>query len=140
MIERTRYIKDYDGTKLGVITFLYENGKFGAGMSICKIDEDKFDKVAGKTLAMERAVANLNAAPVLLKDLVKVRDLKSLAKITSCSIPKNMNVKITLTDDGEEEVEGVDTVYRMITALEAFRSLFGDMLYTLALTKVREDS
>lgn len=136
MLERTRYIKDVDGTKFGVLTFLYENGKFGAGMSVCKLDEDKFDRVAGKEIAKERAIANLKASPVLLKDLVKVRSFRDLAKITSCSIPSNMHI----SKDCENMDSRADTIYRMATALGTYHELFGDLLYSLALAKVRAEA
>ena len=52
--DRFGYCKNY-----GVATLIYENGKFGAGISI-RNPKDNFDKEGGKTLARTRALKNLN--------------------------------------------------------------------------------
>lgn len=58
------YLKDRYGFcgNYGVATLVYENGKFGAGISI-RNPQDPFNKNIGKTLAMSRALTNLKENP-----------------------------------------------------------------------------
>lgn len=130
MFERTRYVRDIDGTKCGVVTILYENGKFGAGMSLCKMDEDAFDRKAGKELARTRALASLNNDNLLLKDLTHASCLHRIAKITGCSFPQVSNV-----DRIDEATEN-----RTMDAAAAFIMTVHDMIYTLALAKVKDET
>ena len=63
MIEVTMYVKDaWMDRSLGVATLVYDNGKFGVGISIRNF-KDSFNKAVGKDIARERALANLEANP-----------------------------------------------------------------------------
>lgn len=76
MIEVTMFVKEirkfgknYGGRKFGVATLIYDQGKFGAGVSVLH-PEDKFDKEKGKDLSKSRALENLDKNPVFhLKDV-----------------------------------------------------------------------
>jgi len=64
MIEVTMYVKDVFGFNgnYGVATLLYQKGRFGIGISV-RNPQDNFSKTAGKEIAYERALANLEANP-----------------------------------------------------------------------------
>ena len=127
MFERTRYVRDVDGTRVGVVTILYENGRFGAGMSLCRTDEDRFDCELGKKMAKERALENMNKKHVLLKDLTQATNLYRIARVTGCNFP--------LTKDMTVETEN-----RVFDATGTFIITVHDMIYTLALAKVKAET
>ena len=127
MIERTMYVKDcFSGNKVGVITIIYDGNRFGVGVSMCKVDEDKFDKVIGKELAMSRAKECLTKTPMLLKDLTSVGSLFRLSKLSGCGLPTTINVDC-------------DTYDREEALIDTYNYAVKDMIYTLALRYVQSD-
>ena len=122
MIERTRYIKDSYGNKYGVVTIIYNEGRFGAGMSLC--NEDKFDKVVGKEMALKRAMENQT---LLLKDLTQANTFPRFAKVTGCNIP--------LTSSRDYAMEN-----KLYDAFGTFIVTVHDIIYTLALAKVKAET
>lgn len=128
MIERIAYVRDndYDRSPIGVVVLRYENGHFGVGVSLCKIDEDKFDKATGKAMAQNRAQICYIENPLLLKDIVKL-DIEDFLK---CG-----GIKYNPTNSTSEE-----TFERLVHAFETYLNVVDDMIYTLALAKVKSET
>lgn len=128
MIERIAYVRDdeYERNPIGVVVLRYDEGHFGVGVSLCKIDEDKFDKATGKAMAQNRAQICYIENPLLLKDIVKlgIEDFFALG-----------GVKFTPTNNTSEE-----TFERLVHAYETYGSVVDDMVYTLALAKVKAET
>ena len=128
MIERIAYVRDNecDRNPIGVVVLQYLDGHFGVGVSLCKTDEDKFDKVTGKAMAMFRAQTCYIENPLLLKDVVKlgIEDFFTLG-----------GIKFTPTNSTSEE-----TFERLVRAYETYGSVVEDMVYTLALAKVKAET
>ena len=122
VINKTRYIK-IDGTKVGVITMLYDKGHFGIGVSLCNTKIDKFDKDEGKLLAYNRAVDCLDKNPLLLKDIGNL-SLSKIETIGGFKFPRNT----------------YEADMKVCIFLEAYCLLVDDMVYTLALSKVRAET
>jgi len=120
-INKTRYIK-VDG-KVGVMTMVYDKGHFGIGVSLCNTKIDKFDKDEGKKIAYERAVNCLNKNPLLLKDISKL-GIHKMETIGGFTFPKH-----TLEADA-----------KLYFAVKTYCLLVEDMIYTLALSKVRAET
>lgn len=128
MIERIAYVRDneYDRNPIGVVVLRYDEGHFGVGVSLCKTDEDKFDKVTGKAMAMARAKTCYVEKPLLLKDIVKL-GIDEFFEFGG--------VKFTPTNNTSEE-----TFERLVRAFETYGSVVDDMVYTLALAKVKAET
>ena len=120
MIERTRYVDNCIG-KVGAITVVYDKGHFGIGVSICRTDLDRFVKSTGKNLSRERAIANLKESKILLKDLRSVNGLNISLTALGVKMP-------TMT-------RGDLWVFEY-----TLTKLVNDMIYTLALTKVKDET
>ena len=127
MFERTRYVRDIDGSRVGVVTILYENGKFGAGMSLCRTDEDKFDCELGKQMAKDRALQSMNNSHLLLKDLTQATCFHRVARVTGCEFPQTKHMSFETED-------------RIVDAVGTFIVTVQDMIYTLALSKVKSET
>ena len=125
-ISRVRYIrnsfgdKDF-GKKIGVIEVLYKDGKFGVGVSLCNTKIDEFDKEEGKRIAHERAVECRENSPLLLKDLLQC----NIEKTSGCNFPKGWKG---------------DPFKKAFDAVSCYESIVNDMVYTLALSKVRAET
>lgn len=128
MIERIAYVRDneYDRNPIGVVVLQYLDGHFGVGVSLCKTDEDKFDKAMGKSLAQFRAQFCYTENPLLLKDIVKL-GIDEFFEFGG--------VKFTPTNNTSEE-----TFERLVRAYETYGSVVDDMVYTLALSKVKAET
>lgn len=128
MIERIAYVRDneYDRNPIGVVVLQYLDGHFGVGVSLCKTDEDRFNKVTGVNMAENRAQICYVENPLLLKDIVKlgIEDFFTLG-----------GVKFTPTNNTSEE-----TFERLVHAFETYSSVVEDMVYTLALAKVKAET
>ena len=126
MIERTRYLRNVDGSKYGVITLLYQNGHFGAGISLCNTDEDIFNAEEGKRLAKDRALYSFTTKNLLMKDLRRANVPYRVARITDCNFPQSLNNNFKM-------------VYKMWETTTSFIKAVDDMIYTIALAKVKAD-
>ena len=128
MIERIAYVRDdeYERNPIGVVVLRYDEGHFGVGLSLCKVDEDKFDKITGKSMAMARAQICYNEHNLLLKDIVKL-DIDDFLK---CG-----GLKYNPTKNTSEE-----TFERLVHAFETYLNVVDDMIYTLALAKVKSET
>ena len=127
MIERIAYVRDpFTRDPFGVVVLRYENGRFGVGVSLCKMDEDKFDKRFGRELASKRAQTCHGENPLLLKDIARldIKDFLDLGGLTY--IPTN----------GTSE----DTFERLVRSFETYGSVVEDLIYTLALAKVKSET
>ena len=126
MIERISYVRDDERNPIGVVVLRYLDGHFGVGVSLCKVGEDKFDKITGKSMAMARAQICQIEHPMLLKDVVKlgIEDFFTLG-----------GLKYTPTNNTSEE-----TFERLVTAFETYTNVVEDMVYTLALAKVKSET
>ena len=133
MIERTRYVEDFDGNRFGVISLIYDKGNFGLGISLCRPtpdkdgNVDKFDKETGVRLAKERALKSLETDHYLLKDFL----------FTGRSTIDFSKYNISLP---EFNYRNLASSIRSSCLEMDFLRICEDMIYTLALTKVREDS
>lgn len=124
IINKTRYIRDLDtNSKVGVITLVYDKGHFGLGVSLCNSKADKFDRNEGKEIAYSRAVECLSKTPMLLKDInsIGVERMETLAGFKFPKTTYEADVKVFST-------------------LKAYCLLIDDMIYTLALSKVRAET
>lgn len=128
MIERIAYVRndEYERNPIGVVVLRYDEGHFGVGVSLCKTDEDKFNKVTGVNMAENRAQTCYNENPLLLKDIVKlgIEDFFTLG-----------GIKYTPTNNTSE-----DTFERLVHAFETYSNVVDDMVYTLALAKVKAET
>jgi len=131
MIERIRYIKTLFGNvKQGVIVLLYDQGHFGVGMSFCNSSEDKFDKEVGKKLARDRAMESLKKGNLYLRDLDKAVDPFTICKLAGCNFP--LGQRIVEKDD--------DHPYKICDIVDTFTMAVSDLIYTLALSKVKSET
>lgn len=121
---KTRYIRDLDtNSRVGVITLVYDKGHFGLGVSLCNTGVDKFDRNEGKRLSYERAVECLAKTPMLLKDLGNV-GINRMEETGGFKFPRS-------TYEADAKV---------FSTIKAYRLLIDDMIYTLALSKVRAET
>ena len=99
---------------------VYDKGKFGVGVSLCNFREDKFDRTEGVRLATERAYESHKNNGLLLKDVVNLQNAESF-KVCGCKLPKGSYDKI-------------------VSVADAYVNLVDDMIYTIALNKVRAET
>lgn len=123
-INRVRYIRDSYGNKFGVMEVLYENGKFGVGISLCNTKIDKFEKSEGRDIAHQRATSCREKTPLLLKDLINC----NLEDVAGCNLP---NVKGNFGDPA---------LVKACNIIRCYELLVEDIIYTLALSKVRAET
>lgn len=127
MIERIAYVRDPETRDpFGVVVLRYENGHFGVGASLCKMDEDKFDKKFGRELASKRAQTCHGENALLLKDIARL-DIQNFLKLGG--------VTFTPTNGTSE-----DTFERLVRSYETYLDVVTDMIYTLALAKVKSET
>lgn len=127
MIERIAYVRDHETRDpFGVVVLRYENGHFGVGASLCKMDEDKFDKKFGRELASKRAQTCHDENHLLLKDIARL-DIQNFLKLGG--------VTFTPTNGTSE-----DTFERLVRSFETYLDVVTDMIYTLALAKVKSET
>ena len=128
MIERIADVRDNDCDRnpIGVVVLQYLDGHFGVGVSLCKTDEDRFDKATGKGMAQNRAQICYVENPLLLKDIVKL-GIDEFFEFGG--------VKFTPTNNTSEE-----TYERLVHAFETYLNVVDDMIYTLALAKVKSET
>ena len=125
-ISRVRYIKDFDGHKFGVMELIYDKGKFGLGMSLCNTKIDKFDRDKGKELAHQRAIECRERNPLLLRDFGNL-SIKDIETRSGCVIPMGSSVGDPLFE-------------KVIIVLHSLECITNDMVYTLALSKVKSET
>lgn len=134
MIERVRYVKSsVDNSKQGVLVLVYDKGYFGAGLSFCKVSEeetDKFDKEVGKSLARARAMECLKNNKLYLRDLDKATDPMTILKLTGCNFPQG---NAAMAKDEE-------LIVKLFDIVTTFSATVADMIYTLALAKVKAET
>lgn len=82
MIEVTMFVRDrVEGNKgIGVTTLIYDKGKFGVGVSVLN-SKDKFDKIVGKTIALNRAFESLKNRPFDQIKMISNEFQKELIKV-----------------------------------------------------------
>ena len=128
MIERTRYVEDFYGNRFGVVSIIYDKGHFGVGISICRTSPDhdgnfdKFNKEVGLKIAKERAQKSLETDNYLLKDFLFTDGRVDFNRYS-------FKLPVFKADDARAYCFELD-----------FIRTCEDMIYTLALTKVKEDS
>ena len=124
IISKTRYIRDLDtNSRVGVITLVYDKGHFGLGVSLCNTNIDQFNRDEGKKMAYARAVDCLAKNPMLLKDISNV-GVNRMEEIGGFKFPRN-------TYEADAKV---------FSTIKTYCLLIEDMVYTLALSKVRAET
>jgi len=130
IINKTRYIRDLDtNSKVGVITLVYDKGHFGLGVSLCNSKADKFNRDKGKEIAYSRAIECLSKTPMLLKDINSI-DVERMETLAGFKFPKTTGCLKTT----------YEASVKVFSTWKAYCLLIDDMVYTLALSKVRAET
>ena len=64
-----RYVRNRHGNGIGVVAMTFEDGIFGIGTAMCH-PTDKFDKKAGKEMAISRSVKALDGDGMDITDIL----------------------------------------------------------------------